>query len=253
MPKTDPLPFKISLITVCYNAEQTIETCIRSVIKQDFGNLEYIIIDGNSTDNTVNIIKQHQQYITHFISEQDKGIYDAMNKGIALATGDVVGVLNADDYFADDTVLSLIADSFKKSDAEILYGDLDYVNDTGKVIRKWRSGDFKRRNLDFGWMPPHPTFYCKRHLFDDLGMYNLDYGTAADYELMIRFLYTNRLPAFYLKKVIVKMKTGGTSNQSLKNRLKATINDFRAMRTNRIIFPLVTIILKPARKIIQFF
>lgn len=252
MPQTELPPYKISLITVCYNAEQTIDTCIQSVIKQDFKNLEYIIIDGNSTDNTVKIIQAYQQHVTHFISEPDKGIYDAMNKGIALATGDIVGVLNADDYFADDTILNLVANSFKKRNAEILYGDLDYVNDAGKVIRKWRSGDFERRNLDFGWMPPHPTFYCKRHLFKDFGTYSLDYGTAADYELMIRFLYANRIPAFYLQKVIVKMKTGGKSNQSLTNRLKATVNDFKAMRTNHILLPLLAIILKPVRKITQY-
>jgi len=244
---------KISLITVTFNAESTIEKCIRSVIGQTHKNVEYIIIDGGSSDNTVQIINNSKNNIHHFLSEPDRGIYDAMNKGIKLATGDIVGMLNADDYFADNEVLAVIARSFNNNDVQIVYGDLDYVDETGKVLRKWRSGIYRQGFFNRGWMPPHPTFYCKRKLFYQFGFYSLEYGTAADYELMLRFMHLNRLNAFYLQKVIIKMKIGGISNKSLFNRVKGLLFDFRAMRNNGISMPLFTMLLKPLRKIPQFF
>ena len=244
---------KISLITVVFNAENTINRCIGSVISQDFRNIEYIIIDGGSTDNTIQIIQENKQFISHFISEPDKGIYDAMNKGIQLATGDVIGMLNADDVFADHTVLSTIANAFIQQDSDITYGDLDYVNGNEKVIRKWRSGNFTSKNLNWGWMPPHPTFYCKRHLFKKFGLYSLNYGTAADYELMLRFLYANNLRVSYIKKVLVKMKVGGKSNKNIISRVKGLFYDLEAMRSNDISLPVITLIVKPLRKINQYF
>jgi len=185
---------KISLITVCFNAETTIDSCIRSVLAQNYNDVQYIIIDGGSTDKTINIINNYKHFISHVISEPDKGIYDAMNKGIKLATGDVVGMLNADDFFADETVLEDVTCAFRKNNVDIVYADLDYINAAGKVIRKWRSGHFTANSFNFGWMPPHPTFYCKRNLFEKFGYYSLNYGTAADYELMLRLLYINKLP-----------------------------------------------------------
>jgi glycosyltransferase involved in cell wall biosynthesis len=245
--------FKISLITVVYNAESTIPACIESVITQSFNNIEHIIIDGASTDGTIQIIEKYKHHLTHFVSEPDKGIYDAMNKGIKLATGDVVGILNADDFFADNTVLSVIADAFAKKNTDIIYGDLDYINAGGKVIRKWRSGAFTSKSFNLGWMPPHPTFYCKRNLFEKFGFYSLNYGTAADYELMLRYLYVNKLSASHINKVIIKMKTGGKSNKSLNNRVKGLFFDLRAMRNNKILLPILALIVKPIRKIIQYF
>ncbi|WP_428328434.1 glycosyltransferase family 2 protein [Mucilaginibacter sp.] len=245
--------FKISLITVSFNAEGTIRRCIESVISQNFKAIEYIIIDGGSIDQTINIINQYKNNISIILSEPDKGIYDAMNKGIKLATGDVVGMLNADDFFADDKVLSTVADAFIQQNVEITYGDLDYVSLDDKIIRKWRSGKYLRSNFSWGWMPPHPTFYCKRNLFEKLGFYSLGYGTAADYELMLRFMFLNRIPAFYIKKVLVKMKVGGVSNKSFNSRVKGLKFDLKAMRNNGIIYPIITLILKPARKIIQYF
>jgi glycosyltransferase involved in cell wall biosynthesis len=244
---------KISLITVVRNAENTITSCIDSVIRQNFNNVEYIIIDGGSTDGTVQVIEKYRHYLSHFVSEPDQGIYDAMNKGIKLAKGHIVGMLNADDFFADETVLSSIAAAFEKSNMDILYADLDYIDYKGRVVRKWRSGAFKRRNLNFGWMPPHPTFYCKRNLFEEFGLYSLDYGTAADYELMLRMLFVHKVPTFYLKKVLIKMKTGGKSNVTLIHRLNGLKNDFKAMRTNRILLPVLTIFIKPLRKFTQYF
>jgi glycosyltransferase involved in cell wall biosynthesis len=246
--------FKISLITVSYNAENTIGRCIESVIGQNFKNIEYIIIDGGSSDNTNQIINQYKIHINRFLSEPDEGIYDAMNKGIKMASGHIVGMLNADDYFADNDILNTIAWTFNnQKNTDILYGDLDYVNSQNKIIRKWRSGEFSHKMFNRGWMPPHPTFYCKRGLFEKYGFYSLEYGTAADYELMLRFMYYHKLNAFYLKKVMVKMNTGGVSNKNIKSRVKGLLFDYKAMHNNYILVPLITLIFKPLRKIIQYF
>ncbi|WP_295799377.1 glycosyltransferase family 2 protein [Mucilaginibacter sp.] len=244
---------KISIITVCFNAESTIKSCIESVKSQNYTDIEYIIIDGGSTDKTINIVNNYAHYVNHFVSEPDLGIYDAMNKGIKLATGDIVGMLNADDYFTDNSVLSHIADAFRKYNADIIYGDLDYINEKDAVVRKWRSGQISRRKLEFGWMPPHPTFYCRRNLFDQFGLYRLDYGTAADYELMTRYLYVNKLTTHYLKKIIIKMKLGGKSNKSITARVKGMFFDLKAMRNNGIRLPFIALIVKPIRKITQYF
>jgi len=238
---------------VAFNAQNTIERCINSVLRQKFKNFEYIIIDGGSTDNTCEIISKHRNNIDVFISEPDNGIYDAMNKGIALATGDVVGTVNADDFYADDDVLNSIAKVFAEQDTSILYGDLDYVDQSDKIIRKWRSGTYSRGMFNWGWMPPHPTFYCKKILFDRLGAYKLDYGSAGDYELMLRFIHLNNNNAYYLNKVLIKMVIGGVSNKSLTNRVQAMRFDLKAMRDNNIRLPMVTILFKPLRKLAQFF
>lgn len=244
--------FKISLVTVTFNAENTIGRCIESVISQDYKNVEYIIIDGGSTDNTIRIIDQYRDHIDHFISGPDKGTYDAMNKGIELACGNIIGTLNADDYFADSDVLSTVAKTFDCQNVDIVYGDLDYVNKQGKVIRKWRSKKYSQGMFNWGWMPPHPTFYCKKEIFNKLGPYSLEYGTAADYDLMVRFIHFRKVKAFHIKKVMIKMEHGGISNKSYTNRVKALYNDFKIMRNNGILIPIVAIILKPMRKIMQF-
>lgn len=243
---------RISLVTISYNAEHTIQKCIDSVIRQSYKNIEYLVIDGNSSDATPDIILRNSSHIDYFKSEPDKGIYDAMNKGIMQATGDVVGLLNADDYFANNNVLSDIAASFALSNSDLLYADLDYVNPDGKIIRKWRSGNFALRKFNWGWMPPHPTFYARRELYDHFGLYNASYGTAADYELMLRFMYLNKASVCYLNKVIVKMTLGGVSNQNLFNRALAWKYDFKAMGKNKISIPILAILLKPLRKITQF-
>jgi glycosyltransferase involved in cell wall biosynthesis len=245
---------KISLITVSYNAEKTISRCIESVIRQNFKNIEYIVIDGGSSDKTTQIINRYKTHISLFLSEPDEGIYDAMNKGIKMASGHIVGMLNADDYFADDDILNTIAWTFNnQKNTDILYGDLDYVNSQSKIIRKWRSGEFSHKMFNWGWMPPHPTFYCKRGLFQKYGFYSLEYGTAADYELMIRFMYYNKINTFYLKKIMIKMNTGGASNKNIISRVKGLLFDYKAMSNNAISLPLITLIFKPLRKIFQYF
>jgi glycosyltransferase involved in cell wall biosynthesis len=211
------------------------------------------VIDGGSTDNTAQIIAKYKDKVDIFISEPDRGVYDAMNKGIAYATGDIIGTLNADDYYADDDVLNDVIAAFAKQEYNILYGDLDYIDHSGKTIRKWRSGKYKSGMFNWGWMPPHPTFYCRRKLFEELGAYKLDYGSAADYELMLRFIHSNKTGVYYLNKVMVKMVTGGISNKNIGNRVKAIRYDLKAMRNNNILLPVVTILFKPLRKISQFF
>ncbi len=243
---------KLSLVTVVYNAQDTIRQCIQSVISQNYPNLEYIIVDGGSTDHTLQIIDEYREHIQILISEPDKGIYDAMNKGIRLATGDVVGMLNADDHFADEHVLHSIADAFAQHHIEALYGDLDIVDQHRQIIRKWRSGTCNHNSFKLGFMPPHPTFYCRRSLFDQFGFYSLDHGSAADYELMLRLMYRHQIRSYHLKMVMVNMRAGGISSKNLKNRVKAWQFDLLAMRQNRIPFPVLTLVLKPLRKIVQF-
>ena len=244
---------KISLITVTRNAEATIQRCIESVLSQDYANVEYIVIDGLSTDGSVKIINQYKERISHFVSEQDGGIYDAMNKGIKIATGDIVGMLNADDCFADKTVLSEVAKAFMSNATDALYGNLEYVKPDGSILRKWQSGSYKVGLFNWGWMPPHPTFYCKRLIFNNLGCYDQAFGTAADYELMLRFVHLNKVGVFYLNKVMVKMNIGGASNQTLNSRITAWEFDFKAMGKNGVLFPRMCVIFKPLRKLVQYF
>jgi len=243
---------KISLITVTYNAGATIKCCIESVLAQNYNNIEYIIIDGGSSDETLPIINTYKEHIKFFVSEPDNGIYDAMNKGIKLATGEIVGTLNADDVFADTDVLSNIAVAFRQKGVLIVYGNLNYVNLQGNIVRKWVATGYKSGAFNWGWMPPHPSFYCKKELFEHFGLYDLQYGTAGDYELMLRFMHLNKIDAFHLDKVIVKMAIGGVSNKSYLNRLKAWRFDLKAMKKNGISFPLISIVFKPLRKIMQY-
>jgi glycosyltransferase involved in cell wall biosynthesis len=244
---------KISVITIIYNAQDTIKRCIESVISQNYNNIEYIIIDGGSTDNSLQIINQYKSHIKILVSEQDKGIYDAMNKGIRLATGEIVGTLNADDFFAGQEVISAVAQAFSNNDTGIVYGDLDYINAAGKIIRKWKSNKCGKNSFQWGFMPPHPTFYCKRYLFEKQGFYSLQHGSAADYELMVRFMYKWKVRSFYLNTVMVKMQVGGVSNSNLMNRVKAWSFDLKAMRENNVFLPVLAIVLKPLRKISQYF
>jgi glycosyltransferase involved in cell wall biosynthesis len=244
--------FKISLVTVAYNAGSTIRRCIESVIAQNFESLEYIIIDGGSTDDTIQIINQYRNHINIFISGLDNGVYDAMNKGIIKAHGEIIGMLNADDYFAANDILTTVGDAFTQQNADIVYGNLDYVKPDETIIRKWRTKAYRKGMYNWGWMPPHPTFYGKKQLFEKLGFYNIAYGTAADYELMVRFMHTNNFVVVYINKVMVKMQSGGLSNKSLANRIKAWRFDLKAMRENNVLHPLLTLIIKPIRKIGQY-
>ena len=244
---------KISIITVTYNSALTLSDTLKSVQSQDYQNIEHIIVDGKSQDDTIKIIKSFP-HVAKWISEKDGGLYDAMNKGLQLATGDIIGILNSDDLYAHKGVLSKVAEKFMNSSIDALYGDLHYVNalDTNNVIRVWRSGKFKRSNFVFGWMPPHPTFFVKKEVYDKAGLFNVSLKRSADYELMLRILVKHKYDAEYLREVLVKMRTGGVSNGSWGGRLKANLEDRMAWKVNNLKPYFFTLYLKPARKIFQF-
>lgn len=245
---------KISLITVVYNGEKYLKNCIQSIIAQDYTDIEYIVIDGGSTDGSLNIIEQYKDHIQHFISEKDEGMYDALNKGIKMATGEVVGILNADDMLASADVISTVANCFSTQNPDAVYGNLNYIHPlkTKKIVRKWISKPVTTTGIILGWMPAHPTFYVKRVLFETCGNYSLNYDSAADYELMVRFLYKYHIKALFLNKLMVNMRTGGISNASLKHRYKALVNDYKALKANKVPLPGLTIFLKKISKIAQF-
>ena len=246
---------KVSIITVCFNSEKTIRNTIKSVLNQNYPNIEYIIIDGGSQDNTLSTIESYHRSITKIVSEKDNGMYDALNKGIDLSTGDLIGILHSDDIFYSNDVVNNIVKKIKISKTDSIYGDLDYVDEynLNKVIRKWKSGTYNQRKLLFGWMPPHPTFFIKKEIFNKYGKYDLSFGTASDYELMVRILYKYKISCEYLPNVITKMRMGGLSNMSISNRINAHLQDWRAWKINDISnFP-IWVLLKPIRKIPQYF
>ena len=245
---------RISIITVTYNASEHLWGCLNSVRKQGV-DVEHILIDGASTDGTLNILKACEGQLAHVISEKDGGMYDAINKGIGLATGDVIGILNADDFYLSKDVLSKVVDAFSCEDVDAVYGDLVYVDrqDTEKVVRAWQSGEYKQRKFYHGWMPPHPTFFVRRKMYKDHGLFNTELGSAADYELMLRMLLKHGIRAKYIPEVLVKMRSGGMSNQSLLKRLKANCMDRKAWTINDLTPYPWTLSMKPIRKIGQWF
>lgn len=246
---------KVTIITVTHNSVLFLADCIESIIAQDHHDIEHIIIDANSTDGTVELLKHYDQHIAHWISEPDKGMYDAINKGMALATGSVIGLLNSDDKLASETVISDIVNCFKTNQADAVYGDLVYVEkfNMQNIIRYWRGNSFKRFRFNYGWMPAHPTFYVRTNLIKELGGYEIHYYTAADYEFMTRYLYRFRINACYLPKLIVRMRAGGQSNKNLNIRVRANRRDYLAMKENKIPFPFAVSILKPIIKLHQYY
>jgi glycosyltransferase involved in cell wall biosynthesis len=245
---------KISIITVTYNSAQTLEHTIQSVLLQDYSDVEYIIVDGQSTDDTLSVIRKYRHKIDHFVSEKDEGLYYALNKGIALASGDIIGILHADDFYTGDDVLTGVAETFKINNADAVYADLYYVdkNNTKKIVRKWKSGKYGEGKFLWGWMPPHPAFFVKKEIYQKYGDFNTELRSAADYELMLRFIHKHKIKLAYLPEYIVKMRTGGQSNASLKNRVKANNEDRKAWDLNGIKPYFFTLTLKPLRKIFQF-
>lgn len=245
---------KISIITATFNSAQTIECALNSVIQQDYINKEIIIIDGGSTDETLAILEKYKSSIKTLVSEKDNGIYDALNKGIAYATGDIIAILHSDDFYINQHVLSHVASAFTKNNYDSVYGNLYYVDkqDTNRIIRKWISGKYKHGKFIHGWMPPHPAFFAKRSCYEKFGCFNLALTSSADYELMLRFLHKYKISAYYLDEFLVKMRVGGQSNVSLKNRIKANREDKQAWLLNGLKPAFHTFAFKPLRKIIQF-
>jgi len=243
----------LSLITATWNAADTLAHCLDSVAAQTVP-VEHLLIDGGSSDGTLEIAERYHSGLARVVSEPDQGIYDAMNKGIALASGEVVGILNADDFYPHPQVLEQVLTRFENPAVGACYGDLRYVDgeDVSRTVRFWHSGGFDAKKFYHGWMPPHPTFFVRRSVYERFGGFKLDLGSAADYELMLRFLLRHGVSASYIPEVLVHMRTGGVSNASLKNRLKANRNDRRAWEENSLKPYPWTLILKPLRKLGQW-
>jgi glycosyltransferase involved in cell wall biosynthesis len=230
------IDLKVSIITAVFNGVRTVEDCIKSVKNQIHVNKEHIVIDGASSDGTVCVLKKYENVLTSWVSEPDNGIYDAMNKGIALASGDVVGILNADDFYVNNSVLAKIAEEFKTKSIEALFADLVYVkpDNLNRIVRLYRGANFTLNKLAYGWMPPHPTFFVKRKVYEKFGVFKTDYKIAADYELVTRFLARHKIPFSYLPEVIVKMRIGGVSTSSFRNTWILNIEILRACEENGI-------------------
>ncbi|MBN9299444.1 MAG: glycosyltransferase [Filimonas sp.] len=244
---------RVTIITATFNSATTLRDTLMSVARQTYKNIEHIIIDGGSIDDTLAIAESFKHVHT-IISEPDKGIYDAMNKGINLATGDIIGILNSDDFFPNIYVLERIVKSFQEQNCDATYGDLNYVNrdNTAIIKRKWIAGGYSRNLFYRGWMPPHPTFYVKRSCYEKYGLFNLSFKVAADYDILLRFLFVNHINAFYIPAVLVHMRAGGISNASFRQRIGTHLEDHRVWKINEQKPKWYTLAFKPLRKIKQF-
>jgi glycosyltransferase involved in cell wall biosynthesis len=243
----------ISVITAVFNRATTLGDSLRSVHSQRWPDVEHIVIDGGSTDGSLAILDQHKSRISRIVSEPDGGLYDALNKGIRHASGDVIGFMHADDEFATPHALAHVAAAFADPDVGAVYGDLVYVkkNDVSRVVRYWRAGQYQRTQLTQGWMPPHPTFYVRREVYSRFGGFDTRYRIAADYENMLRILWRGRIKAAYIPEVLVRMRVGGISNMSIFNILHKSREDYAAMRENGI-GGLQALLLKNVTKLPQF-
>ncbi|MEA5137723.1 glycosyltransferase family 2 protein [Arcicella rigui] len=245
---------KVSIITVSFNSAKTIRQTIESVLAQDYSDIEYIVIDGNSKDETVEILKTFQNKIK-FISEPDKGIYDAMNKGVKIATGEIIGTIGSDDFYPNSQVISNVVKTFLQFNTEAVYGDIQFINpeDIHTIVRFWKAGEYQYANWLKGWMPPHPCFYVKKEAFEKYGYFKTDFTCSGDYELMLRMLYKNHLSVQYLPITLMTMRNGGTSTASLKHRYRANMEDRKAWKINGLRPRWYTLWMKPLSKIVQLF
>jgi len=244
---------KVSIITVCFNSADTIEDTIKSVLSQDYKDIEYIVVDGGSMDGTLGVMSKYNDRITKVISEPDEGIYDAMNKGIKAAKGDIIAFLNADDFYSNGKVVTEIANFIKTSSLDATYGDLVYVNKKSpeKIVRYWRTGEYTNNAFMKGWVIPHPTFFCKKEIFKKYGGFNVDFKIAADFELFIRFIERYNIKTGYLPKVIVKMRSGGKANR-LKGIIRGNIEIMKSFRLNNIRLSPFFFLMKLCTKVRQF-
>lgn len=244
----------VSILTSVFNNEQSISECLASLYHQSYSNIEHIIIDNCSTDQSLSILQNFQFKNRTIVSEKDKGLYDAINKGIKLANGEIIGILHADDFYCHSKVIEQVVALFQ-SDYQGVYANLNYVqrSNTKKIVRKWRTGKYQRSSFMYGWMPPHPTCFVTKSVYEKNGDYRLDMGTAADYEWILRNMYRYKVPFAYLDDYIITMRLGGVSNQNLKSRILANIHDRKAWKVNELKPYWYTLYLKPLRKIFQFF
>ncbi len=242
---------KISIISPCFNSAGTIQETLESIKNQTYPDIEHLIIDGGSTDDTVKIISKYS-HVAKTISESDHGIYDAMNKGIELATGDIIGILNSDDHYTKPNIIHKIVQAFNTLPIDSAFGDLNYINKQNKIIRQWRSSEYHKDLFLKGWMPPHPTFFLRKEYYKKYGLYNSDFSISADYELMLRMLYKYQLSCTYLPEVMVNMRTGGHSNNSWRKRWIANQEDRKAWAINGLNPNILTLWRKPFNKIVQY-
>ncbi len=244
---------KISIITVCFNSKNTIEDTIKSVLAQTYKEIEYIIIDGGSTDGTREILERYKNKITKIVSEPDRGMYDAMNKGIGYATGEVVGILNSDDFYTNTTVLQKVVECFEDECIDACYGDLQYVDrdNASKKVRFWRAGTYRKEKVASGWIMPHPTFFVKRDVYMKYGVFNTNFKIAGDYELMLRFLSKN-ITMTYVKETWVSMREGGTSARNFKQRVRGWKELCKAWKVNNMNVPIFFILRRIISKIKQY-
>lgn len=246
---------KISIITAVKNGAATIESCIRSVLAQTYEEIEYIIIDGGSGDGTLEIIAKYKDKIAKVISGPDNGIYYALNKGIKSASGDIIGILHSDDFYAHNRIIENVADVFKRENVDSCFGDLQYVSEKNpaKIIRYWKASPYAFEKFKYGWMLPHPTFFIKKLVYEKFGCFNTDFKIAADYELMLRLLVKSGTSTYYIPEVIVKMRMGGLSNRNLINLFIKSYEDYKAWKVNNLKSNFSIILLKNLIKIPQFF
>lgn len=244
---------KISIITVAFNSRPYIEECINSVLRQTYSDIEYLVIDGGSTDGTVDLLRQYDGSISRWVTEPDKGIYDAMNKGIKLSTGDVIGFLNSDDLYVGDAAISSVAKEFQEKSTDSVFADLLFVkrNDTRKVVRYYTSFNFSPRKFAYGWMPAHSTFFAKRGVYEKYGIFKTDYRIAADYELLLRFLGRYGITYSYLPEVLVKMRTGGVSTRNFRSNVILNREIMRACAENGINTNILKVYSKYLTKVLQ--
>ena len=245
---------KVSIITVCLNSSETIENTIKSILSQDYNDIEYIVIDGGSQDNTLEVLARYQSQISKLISEPDKGIYNAMNKGIKLTTGHIVGFLNADDLYENKTIISQVVASMQQNNYGAVYGDLLYVDktDINKVVRYWQAGKYMKGAFRTGWVIPHPTFFCRKRFFEEFGYFNEDFQIAADFELMLRFIEKHQIKICYIPQVLVRMRKGGKAN-ILQGMIRGNMEIIRSFRLNNLYISQFFFIHKPITKISQLF
>ena len=245
---------KITIITVVFNGAKYIRSAIQSILSQDYDNIEYIVIDGSSTDGTVDIVKEYQDKISVFISEPDEGIYDAMNKGIALATGNVIGILNSDDFYIDEFVIEKVVKEFDEKGVDSVYADLVFVspNNLEKTIRYYDSNHFNPSRFAYGWTPAHPTFFVKKEIYDKYGVFRTDFKIAADFDILARFLYTQKISYSYMQEVLVKMRVGGVST-SFSSIWINSIEALKACKNNGIKTNIFKILFKYYHKVLGLF
>ncbi len=244
---------KVSIITICYNSAQTIAETIDSVVNQTYVDIEYIIVDGGSSDSTLKIINSFQSKVAKVISEKDEGIYDAMNKGLRVATGDIIGFINADDVINSSDCIEKVVQQFISSESDVVYGDKIYVDpsDTSKVVRYWTAGNYNKENYKKGWMTPHLSTYIKKELYDKHGEFRTSFKIAGDYELMLRFIYKNDARTTYLPIPIAKMRAGGISNSSISNIIRSNIEVYKSWKINGLQVSPLIVFMKPFKKVFQ--